>query len=223
MSNFWRKNEQTNFYFLNHSSNDCIHISIACRTSSNGNTVEPTTPVKEYEEEIVETTEPVKTVIFICEECVDEDGILPITLWQTPDESGEAGNYVHHLDQCKLLDEAISAEGIEKSLLECPNGTVWTRKEAISFTNQYTQEYTPTTNVIIIYQQKELGYYLVGEEIAPGLWRNNGESEDFCYWGIFTRKGDLIDQHAVWVVVLCIFLLMLLKLVSMKDVVFGLT
>ena len=73
----------------------------------------PTKPAKESEEEIVEPTEPIKTVIFICEECVDEDGILPITLWQTPDESGEAGNYVYHLDQCKLLDEAISTEGIE--------------------------------------------------------------------------------------------------------------
>ena len=106
-------------------------VSLACGTSPNGNTVEATTPSKESEEEIIEPTEPIKTVIFICEECVDEDGILPITLWQTPDESGEAGNYVYHLDQCKLLDEAISAEGIEKVLLECPNGTGWTRKEAI--------------------------------------------------------------------------------------------
>jgi len=78
-------------------------------------------------------------VTFVPEECVDsfdtsaclDASILPITLWQTPNESGETGNYVYHLDHCKLLDKAISAEGIEKVLLECPNGIGWTTKETV--------------------------------------------------------------------------------------------
>jgi len=38
------------------------------------------------------------------------------------------------------------------------------------------------------------GIYLVGIDIAPGLWRNNSSS-DFCYWEITTRTGDILDNH----------------------------
>lgn len=77
------------------------------------------------------TPEELLEVTFNCPECVDDDGILPISLWETPDEMGSAG-YVLHGEICFLLDEAVNSEGIEKVLLRCPNGFGWTRKEAIS-------------------------------------------------------------------------------------------
>jgi hypothetical protein len=38
------------------------------------------------------------------------------------------------------------------------------------------------------------GFYLVGVDIAPGLWRSNGTGND-CYWERLTRTGDIIDNH----------------------------
>jgi len=38
------------------------------------------------------------------------------------------------------------------------------------------------------------GFYLVGVDIAPGLWRNNGQTSD-CYWERSTKTGDIIDNH----------------------------
>jgi hypothetical protein len=39
------------------------------------------------------------------------------------------------------------------------------------------------------------GYYLVGSEVSPGLWRNSN-SDDFCYWerlsGFSWGFGDII-------------------------------
>lgn len=38
------------------------------------------------------------------------------------------------------------------------------------------------------------GFYLVGVDMAPGLWRNNGQASD-CYWERSTKTGDIIDNH----------------------------
>lgn len=35
------------------------------------------------------------------------------------------------------------------------------------------------------------GLYLIGVDIAPGVWRNNGTS-DSCYWKITDKYGDII-------------------------------
>lgn len=41
---------------------------------------------------------------------------------------------------------------------------------------------------------RQEGFWLVGVDIAPGLWRNDG-IEDNCYWERSTKTGDIIDNH----------------------------
>lgn len=43
---------------------------------------------------------------------------------------------------------------------------------------------------------KEAGFYLVGSEIAIGLWRSAGGSSGSidCYWEGTSRTGDLLDN-----------------------------
>ena len=38
------------------------------------------------------------------------------------------------------------------------------------------------------------GIYLVGIEIAPGVWDSNGTG-DSCYWEVTTATGDIINNH----------------------------
>lgn len=40
---------------------------------------------------------------------------------------------------------------------------------------------------------KPYGFYLVGSEIQPGIWRNTGESDN-CYWEITDSKGEIMDN-----------------------------
>ncbi len=41
---------------------------------------------------------------------------------------------------------------------------------------------------------KAPGIYLVGIDIAPGVWRSQG-SGDKCYWEITTKTGTTIENH----------------------------
>lgn len=71
-------------------------------------------------------------VTFNCAECVNEDGsILPITLWETPDEMGYLRPKVIHGERCILLDRHTSSEGIGRSLIDCPAGQGWARTESL--------------------------------------------------------------------------------------------
>ncbi|HRF71764.1 MAG TPA: hypothetical protein PL117_03250 [Accumulibacter sp.] len=38
------------------------------------------------------------------------------------------------------------------------------------------------------------GFYLVGVDIAAGIWRSTG-TEDDCYWAVTDRTGDILDNH----------------------------
>jgi hypothetical protein len=38
------------------------------------------------------------------------------------------------------------------------------------------------------------GNYLVGVDIAPGVWRNDSNGND-CYWSRLTRTGEIIDNY----------------------------
>lgn len=38
------------------------------------------------------------------------------------------------------------------------------------------------------------GFYLVGVDIAPGVWRSDGTQDD-CYWSVTQADGDIIDNH----------------------------
>lgn len=41
------------------------------------------------------------------------------------------------------------------------------------------------------------GNYLVGVDIGPGVWRNDGSAttSDDCYWERLTKTGDIIDNY----------------------------
>lgn len=47
---------------------------------------------------------------------------------------------------------------------------------------------------IVLKASREDGIWLVGVDIAPGLWRNNGTG-DGCYWKRSDKTGDIIDNH----------------------------
>jgi hypothetical protein len=59
-------------------------------------------------------------------------------------------------------------------------------------TPTFTRTTTPTINPLTLMRND--GFYLVGTDIAPGLWRSQGSSND-CYWEIDTRTGDIISNH----------------------------
>jgi hypothetical protein len=51
---------------------------------------------------------------------------------------------------------------------------------------------TPTPNPLS--SDKSDGFYLVGVEIAPGVWRSQGNAEN-CYWSITTRTDNIINNY----------------------------
>jgi len=87
-----------------------------------------------------------------------------------------------------------------------PAPTQTARVIIITPTETYTPEFTPTitqtpTNTPTITPtqdklktDKGSGFYLVGIDIAPGVWRSNGTADD-CYWEVSSTTGDIIDNH----------------------------
>lgn len=63
-----------------------------------------------------------------------------------------------------------------------------------------TETLTPTiTNTPVptkdpMTKDKKDGFYLVGVDIAPGVWRSTG-SGDSCYWAITTKTDNIINNH----------------------------
>ncbi len=69
-----------------------------------------------------------------------------------------------------------------------------TPKYTATITMTPTKTPPPTQTKDPTKTNKTPGYYLVGEEISPGVWRSLGTS-DSCYWSITTRTGDIINNH----------------------------
>jgi hypothetical protein len=63
-----------------------------------------------------------------------------------------------------------------------------------TITNTPTETSTITPTLDITQTDKGPGFYLVGEEISPGVWRSTGES-DSCYWAITSKTGNIINNH----------------------------
>jgi hypothetical protein len=57
-----------------------------------------------------------------------------------------------------------------------------------------TASNTRTPTVSPLFRNRGDGFYLVGVDIAPGVWRSNGTGTH-CYWSVTTRTGDIIDNH----------------------------
>lgn len=57
-----------------------------------------------------------------------------------------------------------------------------------------TETRTPRPTTDITKSAKRDGFFLVGVDIAAGVWRSNGTQDD-CYWSVTERDGDIIDNH----------------------------
>ncbi len=51
---------------------------------------------------------------------------------------------------------------------------------------------TPTKSPLM--KDKGDGFYLIGVDIAPGVWRSTGTGSK-CYWAVTSKTGDIIDNH----------------------------
>ena len=70
----------------------------------------------------------------------------------------------------------------------------------VTATNLPTPEFTPTNTLPPTATldptktDKGGGFYLVGIDFAPGIWRNNGIADN-CYWAITSKTGDILKNH----------------------------
>lgn len=55
-----------------------------------------------------------------------------------------------------------------------------------------TATVSPTPTKSSLMTDKKDGFYLIGIEIAPGVWRAAGPGND-CYWSVTSRTGKVID------------------------------
>jgi hypothetical protein len=57
-----------------------------------------------------------------------------------------------------------------------------------------TKTHTPRPTLDPLKFDHRDGNYLVGVDIAPGVWRSE-KGFDSCYWEITTIKGDIVDNY----------------------------
>lgn len=63
-----------------------------------------------------------------------------------------------------------------------------------TITNTATSTATQTATSDPLKAPRGNGFYLVGSEIAPGVWDSDG-SGDRCYWEVSNAQGDIISNH----------------------------
>lgn len=63
-----------------------------------------------------------------------------------------------------------------------------------TITPTYTPKPTETPTISPLYLTKGDGFFLIGIDIAPGIWRSSG-TQDNCYWSVTSESGDIIDNH----------------------------
>lgn len=69
-----------------------------------------------------------------------------------------------------------------------------TPKYTATITPTPTQTMPPTPTLDPRFLPKSDGFYLIGIDIAPGVWRSTG-TFDNCYWSVTRSSGDIIDNH----------------------------
>ena len=83
------------------------------------------------------------------------------------------------------------------------NSPTPTLTPSITPTPSNTPTSTPTPNIDAtatveamgeLIEPKDDGFYLVGIDIAPGLWRSQGDGED-CYWQRLDSDQETLDNH----------------------------
>jgi len=63
-----------------------------------------------------------------------------------------------------------------------------------TITNTPTKTPTSTPTLDPLKKGRGDGIYLVGVDIAPGVWRSDGTGSS-CYWEITNAYGDIINNH----------------------------
>ena len=66
--------------------------------------------------------------------------------------------------------------------------------ETPTITPSPTNTSTPSPTPDITKTDKSPGFYLVGTDISPGVWRSLG-TDDNCYWAITTKTDSIINNH----------------------------
>lgn len=91
---------------------------------------------------------------------------------------------------------AVFIEAIDDLIIQLEKtiavGENRTAQAAGKFTPTATGTLPPTKDFRTL--NKSNGFFLVGEDIAPGVWRSTGTGDD-CYWSITARDGDIIQNH----------------------------
>jgi hypothetical protein len=80
-----------------------------------------------------------------------------------------------------------------KIVIVTPTATI-TPKLTSTITNTPTETLPPSPTSDLTKTDKHPGFYLVGEEIAPGVWRSLGSSNS-CYWAITSKTGSILNNH----------------------------
>ncbi len=97
---------------------------------------------------------------------------------------------VYVLGQYNLLQSATPVT-VVREVTPTPSPTpIFT--PTITNTPAPTNTLTPTTDPLK--RSKGNGFYLIGNDIAPGVWKSSG-SGDGCYWAVTRADGGIIDNH----------------------------
>ena len=95
------------------------------------------------------------------------------------------------IDQSELVDMVAKTLAAMPSQTPYPTYTAAAMPE-VQLPTEAARE-TPVPVSSDPKSEKMPGFYLVGSEISPGIWRNSGNS-DRCYWEITTSTGEVIDN-----------------------------
>lgn len=63
-----------------------------------------------------------------------------------------------------------------------------------TITNTPEPTNTPSPTIDPLKIAKGDGFYLIGVDIAPGVWRSDGKGDN-CYWKVSMASGDIVDNH----------------------------
>lgn len=69
-----------------------------------------------------------------------------------------------------------------------------TPKYTATIMNTPTNTNTPVPTKDPLQKDRGDGFYLIGIDIAPGVWRSMGTG-DSCYWSITTKTDSIINNH----------------------------
>lgn len=118
---------------------------------------------------------------------------------ETAEAGYEAMSVAAESAESEASSERIRAQALAAALTEsaptatppCPSGQVISGDGTCAVP---TPTAPPTATEDPTRRSRSDGFYLVGSEISPGLWRSTGTG-DSCYWETTTKTGDINNNH----------------------------